>query len=261
MGYVSPSEARPRVKAAAMKAVELDPGQAVAHYALAMAAWNEWDWETNEQEFRRTIELDPNHAEARVIYSHLLIALKRPEEAVFQAQRAMQLDPLNAFVQALYGTVLHFVRRYDEAIVQHQSALKTSPGFPVAQCGLWGAFNMQGRRDLALSAAEACLATTYGTEINDALTRGYSEGGYPGAMRRVADLLASGVKGTHVPAIDVFTTYLNAGEKDLALEWLSKSIDARDTNVYGAVRSPFTVDSLGNDPRFQKLVLRTGLPI
>jgi serine/threonine-protein kinase len=261
MGYVSPSEATPRVKAAAMKAVELDPGQAVVHYALAMAAWNEWDWERSEQEFRRTIELDPNHAEARVIYSHLLIALKRPEEAGSQAQRAMELDPLNAFVQALYGTVLHFVRRHDEAIVQHQGALKTSPGFPVAQCGLWSAFYMQGKRDLALSAAEACLATTYGTEIKEALTRGYSEGGYQGAMRRVADLLASGVKGMYVPPMDVFTTYLNAGEKDLALEWLSKSIDARDTNVYGAVRSPFTVDSLGYDRRFQKLLLRTGLPI
>jgi hypothetical protein len=80
-------------------------------------------------------------------------------------------------------------------------------------------------------------------------------------MRRVADLLASGVKGMYVPPMDVFTTYLNAGEKDLALEWLSKSIDARDTNVYGAVRSPFTVDSLGYDRRFQKLLLRTGLPI
>jgi tetratricopeptide (TPR) repeat protein len=190
MGYVSPSEATPRVKAAAMKAVELDPGQAVAHHALAMAAWNEWDWERNEQEFR-TLELDPNHAEAREIYSHLLIALKRPEEAVSQAQRAMQLDPLNAFVQALYGTVPHFVRRHEEAIVQHQSALKTSPGFPVAECGLWDAFNMQGSRDLALSAAEACLAQTYGTEIKDTLARGYAEGGYPGAMRRVADLLAS----------------------------------------------------------------------
>ncbi|HUE85812.1 MAG TPA: protein kinase, partial [Vicinamibacterales bacterium] len=253
MGYVPPGEAIPRVKAAALRAVELDPGQAVAHYALAMAAWNDWDWEANEREFRRTIELDPNHAEARVIYSHLLIALKRPEEAVSEAQRAMQLDPLNAFVQALYGTVLHFVRRHDEAIVQHQSALKTSPGFPVAQCGLWSALIMLGRRDQALSAASACLVQTYGTEITDAVARGSAADGYPGAMRRVADLLASGVKGTYVPPIDVFTTYLNAGQKDLALEWLSKSIDARDPNVYGAVRSPFTIDRLGDDPRFQKL--------
>jgi hypothetical protein len=120
---------------------------------------------------------------------------------------------------------------------------------------------MKGKRDQALAAAEACLAQTYGTEIKDALARGYAEGGYPGAMRRVADWLASGVKGTYVPAMDIFTTYLNGGQKDLALEWLSKSIDARDPNVYGAVRDPFTVDSFGDDPRFRSLVLRTRLPI
>ena len=120
---------------------------------------------------------------------------------------------------------------------------------------------MVGKRDEALSAAETCLAQTYGTELTDAFARGSSAGGYAGAMRRVADLLASGVKGKFVPAIDVFTTSLNAGRKDLALEWLTKSIDARDPNVYGAVRSPFTIDSLGDDPRFQKLVLRTRLPI
>jgi serine/threonine-protein kinase len=118
MGYVPPSEATPQVKAAAMRAVQLDPSLAPAHYALALAAWNEWDWETNERELRRTIDLDPNFTEVRAGYSHLLIALKRSDEAVMEAERSVRLDPLNAFNQALYGTVLYFVRRYDEAIAQ-----------------------------------------------------------------------------------------------------------------------------------------------
>ena len=259
MGHVPSSEATPQVKAAAMKAVELDPTLPTAHYALGMAAWNEWDWDTNEREFRRTIELDPNLAEVRAFYSHLLVALKRPDEAVSQAERAMQLDPLNAFNQALYGTILYFVRRYDEAIVQFQSALKTSPALPVAQCGLWRAFNMKGIPDQALVGAEACLGH-HSREIKDALARGYSEAGYSGAMRRVADLLATGVSGTFVPPLDLFATYLNGGQKDVALQWLSKAVDARDPNVYGAVRDPFVVDSLRDDPRFQEILRRARLP-
>ena len=88
MGFVAPGVATPQVKAAAMKAIELDPALAFAHYALGMAAWNEWDWETNEREFRRAIELDPNNADVRAFYSHLLIALKRSDEALAQIERA-----------------------------------------------------------------------------------------------------------------------------------------------------------------------------
>jgi TolB-like protein/tetratricopeptide (TPR) repeat protein/predicted Ser/Thr protein kinase len=260
MGYVPPSEATPRVKAAAMKAIELDPTLALAHYALGMAAWNEWNWEANEREFRRALELDPNLADVRAFYSHLLIALKRPDEALAQIERAVQLDPFNAFIRALYGVDLYFVRRYDEAIVQLQSALKTSPDLPFAHCVLGKAFNMKGIPEQALVAAEGCLGH-YSPEIKDALARGYSDAGYRGAMRRVADLLATGVTGAYVAPIDVFSAYLHAGQKDAALEWLSKAVEAGDPNVYGPVRDPFTNDSLRDDPRFQDLLRRTRLPI
>ena len=259
-GYVTPNEAAPRVRAAAMKAAALDPAQALAHYALGMAAWNEWDWETNEREFRRAIEIDPTLSEVPAFYSHLLIALNRPREAVFQAERAMQLDPLNTFNQALYGTVLYFVRRYDDAILQFQNALKTSTGMSTAHCGLWRAFKMKGRDEQALVAAEQCFGR-FGGDVKGALAQGYLDAGYSGAMRRLADLLSSGVSRSYVPPAVFFTLYLEAGENDLALERLSKAVDARDPNVYGAVRNPFAIDTVGNDPRFRALVLRTGLPM
>lgn len=260
MGYVPPGEATPRVKAAAMKAIALDPELPLPHYALGMAAWNEWDWETNEREFQRTIELDSNLAEVHAFYSHLLIALKRPEEALIQIERAMQLDPLNAFVQAFYGVDLYFVRRYDDAILWLQSALKTSPDLPFAHCVLANAFNVKGQPEKAMQGAQGCLAH-YGRDVQGALMRGYSEAGYAGAMRQVADLLSKGRNGTYVPAIDVFAAYMHAGEKDLALQWLLKAVDARDSNLYGAVRDPFVVDSVAGDPRFREILRRTRLPI
>ena len=260
MGYVPPGEATPRVKAAAMKAIALDPELPLAHYALGMAAWNEWDWETNEREFQRTIELDSNLAEVHAFYSHLLIALKRPEEALVQIERAMQLDPLNAFVQAFYGVDLYFVRRYDDAILWLQSALRTSPDLPFAHCVLANAFNVKGEPEKAMQGAQGCLAH-YGRDVQDALMRGYSEAGYAGAMRQVADLLSKGGNGTYVPAIDVFAAYRHAGEKDLALQWLLKAVDARDPNLFGAFRDPFVVDGVAGDPRFREILRRTRLPM
>jgi hypothetical protein len=90
---------------------------------------------------------------------------------------------------------------------------------------------------------------------------GFSEAGYPGAIRRVGDRLAVAVNGVYVAPIDVYIAYLYAGQKDLALEWLLKSVEARDPNVSGAVRDPFASDSFRDDPRFQNLLRRTRLPI
>jgi tetratricopeptide (TPR) repeat protein len=168
----------------------------------------------------------------------------------------MQLDPLNAFNQALYATILYFVRRYDEAIAQYQNALSTSG---VANCGLWYAYNMTGKPEPALMAAEGCIGH-YSGDIKAVLERGYAAEGYAGAMRRVGDFLAAGIRGVYVAPIDVFLAYAHARQRDSALEWLSKSVDARDPNVYGAVRDPFVIDSLGDDPRFQSILRRTGLP-
>jgi tetratricopeptide (TPR) repeat protein len=259
MGYVQPVEAMPKVKAAAVRALEIDSTLARAHAALAGAAFIEWDLNASEREFQRTLELDPNDPAARAFYSHVLIALNRPGEAVAQAERAMQLDPLNAFHRALYGTVLYFVRRYDAAIVELQSALKTSPDLPIAHCGLWYAFNTTGRPEQALVAAEGCIGH-YGHEVKDALSRGYSAAGYVGAMRSVADRLAAGLTGAYVAPVDVLIPYLHAGQKDLALEWLSRAVEARDPNLYGIVSDPFVADSLGGDPRFREIRRRTTLP-
>jgi hypothetical protein len=119
---------------------------------------------------------------------------------------------------------------------------------------------MKSMPEQALMGAEGCLGH-YSREVKDALARGNRDAGYRGAMRRVADLLSMGVSGTYVAPIDVFSSYLHAGQKDLALEWLSKAVDARAPNVYGAFRDPLAGDAFRDDPRFQDLVRRTGLPI
>jgi len=258
-GYVAPSEATPKAKAAAVKALELDGTLALAHAVLGGIARADWDWETSEREYRRAIALDLNLAGARDGYAGVLMALKRPEEAMAQIELAVQLDPLNANFQASYGMNLYFVRRYDEAIVQSQNALRKSPELIGAHCVLWHAFNITGRPEQALKGAEGCIGF-YGREVKDALVRGYSEGGYPRAMRQVADLLASGMSGVHVAPIDVFLPYLHAGEKDLALEWLSRAVELRDPQLDGAAADPFSNDRLGDDPRFQEILRRARLP-
>ena len=214
-GVTPPREAAPRMKAALakaieLKALELEDTRAVAHYALADQARTEWDWTTEEVNFRRAIDLNPNYAEARAFYSGPLIRRKRPDEGMAQIQRAIELDPLNPSIQTLYCQRLGMVRRYDEAIVQCRSALRTTPDAAVALNGLAAALHHTGRYTEVLELERARATRSGDRELDQALALGFSQGGYQSAMRRAGDELAARPRDRNETVIARF--YLRAGE-------------------------------------------------
>ena len=99
------------------KAMELDPQSAQAHYGNALyAVWTKWDWELGEKEFKKTIEINPSDALARIYYAHLLTILHRYDEAVQQADIGLALDPLRPLVLTLYSMALTAAGNYQKAI-------------------------------------------------------------------------------------------------------------------------------------------------
>jgi TolB-like protein len=231
-GYVPAREATPMEEEAVLRALKLDESLAEAHHALAIhKTWGEWDWPSAERAFERAIELNPNYAETRAYYSHFLNIMERHDEAMAQIERALELDPFNALYQALYGNDLHIVRRYDDAIAQFRKALRTSPNLPFVHLVLCDALHLKGMYEEALAAQKAFLATIDDREGEEALTRGYAEAGYTGAMRRLAELAAARSRKTHTLAMTVAMLYLRAGENDLALEWLERAFADRDPSL------------------------------
>ena len=258
MGYTSPREAGPKAKAAALKAVELDSTLAQAHSSLATVnCFYEWDWAGAEVEFKKAIELNPNYPDARALYSHYLMIMKRPEEAMAQIQRALELDPLNAFFQAFYAIDLHIPGRYDEAIAQFHKALRTSPELPFAHWELSCIFFTKGLYEESLAEVKAYYAGD--REMEEALTQGYAQSGYRGAMRRAADIRAARSRKTYVLPCDVAMLYVWAGEKAQALAWLEKGLEVRDPNMPYVSVDP-TYDTLRTTPRFQDLLRRMNFP-
>ncbi|MCJ7503380.1 MAG: protein kinase, partial [Acidobacteriia bacterium] len=259
VGYTAPREAGPKAKAAALKAVELDSTLAQAHSSLASVNYlYEWDWAGADVEFKRAIELNPNFPDARALYSHYLMIMKRPEEAMAQIQRALELDPFTALFQVWYVSDLESADRYDEAIVQIRKALRTSPGVPFfAHWSLSGYLFRKAMYEESLAEMKAYYAGD--REMEEALTQGYAQSGYRGVMRRAADILAARARKTYVVPTDVASLYVMAGEKAQALEWLEKGFEVRDPNMpYVDVYQIF--DSLHNTPRFQSLLRRMNLP-
>jgi TolB-like protein/tetratricopeptide (TPR) repeat protein len=258
-GLAPASETTPRVAEAAAKALELDSTLAEVHYLLAVTrTWVYWDWEGAETEFRTAIGLNPNYAEARAYYSHLLNILGRPKEAVSQIERALDVDPFSSLFQALHGMDLMYARRYDDAIGLLRKTLQTSPNDPVALSTLRSALHMKHLDTEALEVWKQSYAARDDREAVEALARGFEEGGYRGALRRVAETLAARSKTTYVSPWQIGTLYTRAGMKDEALEWLEKAYIARDQNMpYLGVDPIF--DTLHDDPRYQGLLRKMKL--
>jgi adenylate cyclase len=105
-----------KMRAAAERAIQLDPLLAEAHDALGVALARDGQWEQSEKSFRRSIEIDPSSSITRVDYAmYLLLPLGRIDEAVHQDRAAEKADPLSSSVQRELVYALMSAGQYDEA--------------------------------------------------------------------------------------------------------------------------------------------------
>lgn len=125
-----PQEAFPRARAAASKAVELDPNSAEGHNSLAFATfWGFFDAATADREFKRAIELDPTLARAHHWYATFLIEIGRNQEALAEIERARQLDPSSTPILADKGFILDLSGKKEEARALLTQLAASQPDF------------------------------------------------------------------------------------------------------------------------------------
>ncbi len=247
-------------KAAAEEAIELDNTLAEAHYALAIiATWSEWDWESAERAFLSALEFNPNNPDVHAYYAHFLSHMGRVDEAIPHSEIAIELDPFAPLFHGLYAMVLLYQRRYDDSIAAARTAMALQPSAPVARTALQHAYILKGMRDEQLAIQRARIAVD--PERVEAFERGLEEGGYEGAQRGIADVLAArhGKSGKGVyRGWGIAIRYLDAGDYTKAINWLEKAYEEHDPNLPYIGLPLF--DPLRSDPRFQDLLRRIGLP-
>jgi DNA-binding winged helix-turn-helix (wHTH) protein/TolB-like protein/tetratricopeptide (TPR) repeat protein len=134
-----PRDVMPRAKAAAQRAVELDPSLAAAHVSLGLIASKyEWDWEVAEREFQAALAIDPNLATAHLWFGTYRAQMADFNRAIPELQRAQELDPLSGEINAYLGLVLYWARQYNDSINQFRQAITFDPTFvPSYVCFAW----------------------------------------------------------------------------------------------------------------------------
>jgi TolB-like protein len=260
MEITPPREAGPKAKAAALKAMALDDTIAAVHASMGgILAWIDWDWVGAERELRRAIEAGPDTMGARAMYSHVLMIVGRPDEAMPQIERAVELDPFNVLTLSFYTMSLYCERRYDEAIAQARKALSMQPDSGGALSELILALHETKQHDEMIAAAKKLYAGWY-PDVGQALERGYAGRDYPGAWRRAAEFEAAKHGGDPGAAYDIAQGALYAGDTARALDWLERACDDRDPNLPYITCEPLW-DPVRSDPRFQALLRRMNLPV
>jgi eukaryotic-like serine/threonine-protein kinase len=262
MGLVPAREAGPKAKAAALEAIRLDESSAEAHEALALVrSWTDWDWTGAAPEWKRTLELNPNGANAHAYYSHFLANVGRPDEALTHIGRALELDPFNALFHAMRAVVLSYHGRSDEVIAEARTALAMQPDLPPALSALRRAWFAAGMRDELLADLRQQVARD--PEYAAAFERGLAEGGFDGALRRLVDVMVaryqvSGPRpGLHAMGIAIRCIYTR--DYGRAMDWLEKAYEEHEPNL--PYLGEHFYDPLRSNPRFQALFRRMNLPM
>ena len=258
-GYTPSSKAGPKAKAAALQAIALDDNSAEAHEALASAkTWSDWDWAGAEPEWRRALELNPNGANAHAYYAHFLAQRGRAAEAIQHSDRALKLDPFNALYHSMRGMVLLYLGRYDDAMAAARTAISIRADLATAFSVMQRVYLVKGMREEQL--ADQRLRISGDPERVAAFERGLKEGGYEGAQRAIADVLAARYeKSQYFDGPGVALRYLDASDTDHAIRWLQKAYDDHDPMLAYLGLPPW--DRLRDDPRYQALLRRIGLPL
>ena len=255
-------DAYPKAREAAHKALAIDDSTADAHAILGtIALMADLDWQASEMHFVRAIELDPASPDTRFFYACLLTILKRPEEAVAQAEIACELDPLACLYPSHQAYAPLSMGDPERALQLTEQARKLDPGhFHPHHVEGW-VLRELGRIEESTAAYERAVELSGG----DPTSTGYVAINHLhfGDAATGEQLLSELRERSEREPVSEVVFYLAArvsGDIDAAIEWLRKAHEVRDAYLPWLRVFPFDAFSFADEPRIEAFFDEIGLP-
>lgn len=253
-----PEEAHLRARAAAERALALDPDLAAAHVSLATVLLDYYrDWAGAEKHYRRALTLDPSYAPGHQLYAEFLRDQGRFDEALVEIDEAIRLDPLSPYYRLVHGIVLRMARRQDEAVDVFQQLLAATPDYRMGHFFLGLTYASLNEHARALAAFDHMDPD--GTFPDAVALRGvvHARAGRRAEAESVRSSLDTIGAGHHVLPFHHALIHLNLGAVERAITLLEEDADRRSwfSRILGV--EPF-FDEVRDHPRFQALLARVG---
>jgi serine/threonine protein kinase len=268
-GRMDPNDAMPRAKAAAFRALELDPESADAHTSLGLIQIAfDWDWTAAENNIRRALSLNPSFALAHHFYAVLCCGLRRNDEAVAQIQAALQSDPLSLPINNFVGIVHFGARQYDQSIAASRKTLELEPRFGLARAVLGAALEAKG--EIEEAAEEYLISLSVGQHDSaecEAVRSAYRTGGIRALHEEDLRQSIRRWDGWHAHSFDIASLAAGLAHISDAQDWLDRAYQAHSGRLIWLnagtpnARIAQYFDNMRHTPKFQSLLHNLNLPI
>jgi serine/threonine protein kinase/Flp pilus assembly protein TadD len=260
-GHIAPEDGFPRARAAALRALELDPEVADAHVTLGLERlfWA-WDWNSAERELQHAIALNPKLSFAHSMYALVLVSCGRYEQALAEARLGRDLDPLSPFAGMGVAWVHHFSGNHAEALREAQRARDVVPGLEEAGNVIITSYEALGRYEEAarLMSEQRCWGLTMdGARLLDA----YRSGGAQEYWAERLRMMNAGV--SLAPSAVQFAyalVHLQVGQVADALDCLERMIENHVGGCVFIACDP-CLRTLRGHERYELIVRRVGTPM
>jgi TolB-like protein/tetratricopeptide (TPR) repeat protein len=250
-----PLERKEKARAAAEKALSLDNNMAEAHTALAHILLRlEMDLAGAERELDISNKLDPKWADTYQRYAQLYLALGKFDDSIAKARAGLEIEPFNVPLNTTYGIVLSSARRYDEAIDQLNKTIVLDPTNRNAHVALTTVYVLEGEYAEAVEHRIMVSKLAGDDQFAESIRQAFAKAGWPGVLR------------AELNSPDGYSHYIKAyllaglGKRDEAFAELESSLENHEDLSLLFVKTDPRFDPLRDDPRFQEICRRVGLP-
>jgi len=248
-----PLDVVPQIRAAALKAIELDDSLGEAHVTLGYADMYSFQWAAAREELQKAVELGPGDANAHWAFGSYLSQTGSLQESLTENKIALDLDPVSPDMSQAVANSLYYLGRYDDAIAQYQKALALDPNFGMARRGLGSAYLQIRKYAEAVAELKTARRLLGGDPFTTALL-GYAYAVSGDTTRANATLSQFQERSKREPAfaLEMAQIYLGLGDKDRVFQWLSRAIE--EHQVYLFLNADPRYGPLRPDPRFAGLL-------
>jgi serine/threonine-protein kinase len=253
-GLLPPAEALAKTKAAATRALELDPQLAAGYTAIGYASLHfDWNAERACEELDEALALNPAWVDAHHWYSHAACAAARFPDSLAACRRIVELDPLNPLMHAHVAWHHYMARDFAESLTQSERVVRMEPSFH------WGHFfagwshERLGRPKEAIrSLQEAVRCSSNSPVMLAGLGHAFGVVQDRREARRILAELERIREDKGLFAYEIGLIHAALGENDAAFEWFSRAVRERSGWIAYLHVDP-RLDALRADRRFQQL--------
>jgi len=248
-----PKDVLPEARAAAERALELDPLLSDGHVSRALVLTADWNWSEAEKEHRLALKLGPNSWGAHASYAVYLAMMGRFDEAKAQVRYAGELDPMNPINRNYLASIALDSHQGPDLAIEEFKNIGDDFGLGVAY--------VQKKMYLDAAAAFQRVASQKGREpfVVSKLAWAYGLAGKKNEAIKLIDELNEMARHRYVAPSLFVNPYLGLGDKDKALTWLEKGCEEHDQGLR-FLKVNWTWDPLRSEPRFQAVLRRMNFP-